>query len=126
MAKAPAKKPSTLLKKPKATDRGYTKSQLIAHLTETVNKQDIGEISKKQTAAIVEELANIMVSYAPVGATLPGIGKLVLKKTPRRPAREGRNPATGETIKLPPKPAGKKLVFRISKPAKVAAGVVKE
>jgi len=47
----------------------------------------------------------------------------VRKKTPRKPAREVRNPATGEMIKVGPKPAGKKLVFRVSKAAKQAAKI---
>ena len=40
---------------------------------------------------------------------LPGFGKIVLAK---RKAREGRNPATGETIKIPAKTT---LKFRIGK-----------
>jgi DNA-binding protein HU-beta len=46
---------------------------------------------------------------------LPGFGKLVLA---RRKAREGRNPATGETIKIPAKTT---LKFRISKAMKDSA-----
>ena len=122
--KAAAKKPvSALLKKPKATDRGYTKSQLAAHLAEAVGTATGTEISKKQAAAFVDEFAKLLILYAPVGATIPGIGKLRLKKTPRRPARMGRNPATGEEIQIAAKPAGKKLAFSISKAAKVAAGI---
>ena len=43
---------------------------------------------------------------------LPGFGKLVLVK---RKAREGRNPATGETIQIPAKTT---LKFRIGKAMK--------
>ena len=43
---------------------------------------------------------------------LPGFGKLVLAK---RKAREGRNPATGETIKIPAKTT---LKFRLGKAMK--------
>ena len=43
---------------------------------------------------------------------LPGFGKMVLAK---RKAREGRNPATGETIKIPAKTT---LKFRIGKAMK--------
>ena len=46
--------------------------------------------------------------------TLPGLGKLVLVN---RKARMGRNPATGETIKI----AAKRVVkFRVAKAAKDA------
>jgi len=44
--------------------------------------------------------------------TLPGIGKLVLL---RRKARMGRNPATGEALKIPAKTVVK---MRIAKAAK--------
>ncbi len=116
--KAPAaKKASALLKKPKTGDRSYTKSQLTAHLAEATSAHDHGEISKKQAAAFIEELGKLLINYAPVGATLPGIGKLVLRQTK---ARTGRNPQTGEPIKIKAK---KKLAFRISKQAKEAAGI---
>lgn len=124
-ARKPAAKGSALLKKPAAGGKSYSKSQLTAHLAEAVSARGHGDVSKKQSAAFLEELADVLIKYAPVGANLPGIGKLVLKKTPRRPARMGRNPATGEEIRIPPKPAGKKLAFRVSKQAKVAAGVAK-
>jgi DNA-binding protein HU-beta len=51
---------------------------------------------------------------------LPGFGKLVPAK---RKAREGRNPATGETIKIP---ARTTLKFRISKAMKDSAGVARK
>ena len=50
---------------------------------------------------------------------LPGFGKLVMAK---RAAREGRNPATGETIKIPAKTT---LKFRIGKAMKDSAGLAK-
>ena len=46
--------------------------------------------------------------------TLPGLGKLV---GVRRKAGKGRNPATGETIRIPTKRA---LKFRVAKAAKDA------
>ncbi|MCK6563095.1 HU family DNA-binding protein, partial [bacterium] len=46
--------------------------------------------------------------------TLPGLGKLVLRDTK---ARMGRNPATGEAIKIPAK---KVVKFRIAKACKDA------
>ena len=46
--------------------------------------------------------------------TLPGIGKLVLVK---RKARMGRNPATGEPLKIPAKTGVK---IRVAKAAKEA------
>ena len=123
-AKKPAAKKvaSAILKKPVA-GKSYTKSQLVAHLAEATSAQGFGEVSKKQAAAFLEEFSSLLIAFAPAGAAVPGIGKLLLKKTPKRPARMGRNPATGEEIKIAAKPAGKKLVFRISKAAKVSAGL---
>ena len=46
--------------------------------------------------------------------TIPGIGKLVLRN---RKARMGRNPQTGEAIKIPAKRVVK---FRVAKAAKDA------
>ncbi len=85
-----------------------TKTQIIAELAEA------GDVTKKQAAAILESLANQAYKGAKDGFTIPGIGKLVVQK---RNARMGRNPATGETIKIPAK---KVLKFRIAKAAKDA------
>jgi DNA-binding protein HU-beta len=92
-----AKKASALLKKPKAGDKSYSKSQFIAHLAEAVTARNLGAVSKKQAAAFVEELVALLITYAPVKANLPGLGKLVLRKTK---ARMGRNPQTGEPVKI--------------------------
>ncbi len=54
------------------------------------------------------------------GFTIPGIGKLIKVQ---RKARMGRNPATGEAIKIKAK---KVLKFRIAKAAKDAVLGVKK
>ncbi|HOW74206.1 MAG TPA: HU family DNA-binding protein, partial [Phycisphaerae bacterium] len=62
----------------------------------------------------LQELAALAYDEAKNSFTLPGLGKLVLVQ---RKARMGRNPATGETIKI----AAKKVVkFRVAKAAKDA------
>ncbi len=73
------------------------------------------ELTKKQAAAFLEELANLAYKEAKNSFTLPGLGKLVLVN---RKARMGRNPATGESIHIPAK---RVLKFRIAKAAKDAA-----
>jgi DNA-binding protein HU-beta len=113
-----AKKASALLKKPKAGEKTYSKSQFVAHLAEAVSARDVGAVSKKQAAAFVEELVSLLIAYAPVKANLPGLGKLVLRQTK---ARMGRNPQTGEPVKIKAKT---KLAFRISRQAKQAAGII--
>src|SRR5512135_1862125 len=60
------------------------------------------DISKKAAASMLDEYAALAVAETKKkGAfVLPSIGKSVLIK---RKARTGRNPATGETIKIPAK-----------------------
>lgn len=85
-----------------------TKTQIIAELAEAA------DVTKKQAATLLDNLAQQAYKGAKDGFTIPGIGKLVVQK---RNARMGRNPATGETIKIPAK---KVLKFRIAKAAKDA------
>jgi nucleoid DNA-binding protein len=114
MAKAAPKKASAILPKPK--DKGYTKGKLIAHLAAAVSAKGVGDLSKKQAAAVVEELADVLFQYAPVGAQLPGLGKLVLRQIPAKPARTIMS--FGKEIQVKAKPKSQKLVFRFSKDAK--------
>jgi DNA-binding protein HU-beta len=92
----------------KATPR--TKSEIMAALAEA------GGITKKQAGTVYETLLSIAYAGAkdPKGIMLPGLGKLIKVK---RPARKGRNPATGEAIKIPAKTVVK---FRLAKAAKDA------
>ncbi len=87
-----------------------TKTQIVAHFAEKF------ELTKKDAAAIITEVAALAVGQTKkVGEfTIPGIGKLVKAK---RKARKGRNPATGETIKIPAKTVVK---MRLSKTCKDA------
>ena len=72
------------------------KGQIVTHFAEKF------EVSKKLAASMVEEFAALAIAETKKkGAfVLPGIGKSVLVK---RKARTGRNPATGEAIKIPAK-----------------------
>jgi poly(A) polymerase len=85
-----------------------TKSQIAASIAETAG------ITKKQAVAVLETLKDLAYKNAKNSFTLPGLGKLVLVK---RKARTGRNPATGEAIKIPAKRVVK---FRVAKAAKDA------
>jgi DNA-binding protein HU-beta len=88
--------------------KGMTKSQIVAGVAEAAC------VSKKQAAAGIEALVSMAYKGAKDGFTIPGLGKLVKVK---RKARVGRNPATGEAIKIPAKTV---LKFRIAKAAKDA------
>jgi len=83
-----------------------TKSQIIAHMSEKTG------LSKKATAQFMDELVALAYKEAKNGFTLPGLGKLVIQQ---RKARLGRNPKTGETIKIAAK---KVLKFKIAKVCK--------
>src|SRR5213078_1367009 len=85
-----------------------TKSQVAAYIA---NKFDL---TKKQGTQILEELATLAAKQAKNGFVFPGVGKLVVVN---RKARMGRNPQTGEAIKIPAK---RVLKFRIAKAMKDA------
>ena len=88
--------------------KALSKSQIAAAIAEK------NGLSKKQAVEILESIADLAHKNAKNSFTLPGLGKLVLVN---RKARMGRNPATGETIKI----AAKRVVkFRVAKAAKDA------
>ena len=57
-------------------------------------------LTKKTAVQILDDLTAIAYKEAKNTFTIPGIGKLVLAN---RKARMGRNPQTGEAIKIPAK-----------------------
>ena len=85
-----------------------TKTQMISMLSEATG------LSKKETAGFMDNLADVVYKEVKKNGEciIPGFGKLVKVK---RKARDGRNPATGETIKIPAKTVVK---FRLSKAVK--------
>ncbi len=87
-----------------------TKSQLMKELSAKTDLQ------KKDVVSLMEQLVKIAYTQVKKNGefVLPGFGKLV--KLDRK-ARMGRNPATGESIKIPAK---KVVKFRIAKVAKEA------
>ncbi|MGN6553690.1 MAG: HU family DNA-binding protein [Verrucomicrobiota bacterium] len=88
--------------------KALTKSQIAASVAETVG------LTKKQATETIEAIVALAYKNAKNTFTFPGLGKLVLVN---RKARMGRNPATGETIKI----AAKRVVkFRVAKAAKDA------
>lgn len=90
------------------TAKPMTKAQVIAGIAEAA------EINKKEAAAALDALVQMAYKGAKIGFTIPGLGKLVVDQ---RKARWGRNPATGEKIKIKAK---KVVKFRVSKVCKDA------
>jgi len=88
--------------------KALSKAQLVAAIAEKA------ELPKKQSAEILDYIAELAYKNAKDTFTLPGIGKLVLNN---RAARVGRNPKTGEAINIPAKRVVK---FRVAKAAKDA------
>jgi DNA-binding protein HU-beta len=86
-----------------------TKSAIVSALADKTN------LTKKQVAEFMDELHGLAVKEAKKnGFVVPGFGKLVLAN---RKARMGRNPQTGEPIKIPAKRVVK---FRLAKAVKDA------
>jgi len=91
-------------------DKRMTQTQLVRHLAEA------GGVNNKVAKTILEALSETAVKEVKKNKlfVVPGLGRLVLSE---RKARMGRNPATGEAIKI----AAKKVVrFRVAKAAKDA------
>jgi DNA-binding protein HU-beta len=88
--------------------KAMTKSQIADFIAKKA------DLKKKVAVQILEDLAALAYKEAKNSFTLPGLGKLVLVN---RKARMGRNPQTGEAIKI----AAKKVVkFRVAKACKDA------
>jgi DNA-binding protein HU-beta len=87
-----------------------TQTQLVKQLAEK------SEVNNKTARLFVDTLAALAITEVKKNGVfvLPGIGRLVRVD---RKARIGRNPATGESIKIPAK---KVVKFRVAKAAKDA------
>lgn len=105
VAKVAAAKPAAAKA---ATVATVSLKQLAANLAET------HEMAKKQSEAMLNDLVDLVTKHLKKGekVRLTGLGIFQVKK---RAARMGRNPATGEAIKIK---ASKKLGFRAAKELK--------
>ena len=97
-------------KKPGKPQPTVTLKHLAAELAET------HEIAKKQAEAILGELVGSIIKHLKKGNRLR-LGGLGILQVRHRAARMGRNPATGEPIKIK---ASKKVAFRAAKELKEA------
>ena len=113
MAKKAAPKKATKKAAPKkaapkkAASGKMTQTQIIAALADSC------DLNKKVVKDLLDEMAGLAVKETKKNGvfTVPGIGRLVKSE---RKARIGRNPATGEQIKIP---ARKVVKFRVAKAA---------
>ena len=92
----------------KAAKKRMTQGEVVAHFAERF------ELKRAQVKEMFEELASLAAAEVKSSGefVVPGFGKLVRSE---RQAREGRNPQTGEPVKIPAK---KTVKFRIGKAMK--------
>jgi DNA-binding protein HU-beta len=101
-------------KKAVASASAKSRPVTLKHLAHALAESH--ELSKKQGEAILNDLVTMMTKHLKKGEKLrlSGLGVLQVRK---RAARMGRNPATGEAIKIK---ASKKVAFRAAKELKEA------
>ena len=102
----------------KATAKTVTATKTPT-VTITQLAKDLAEthaMPKKQAGIVLADFTDMIAKHLKKGARvrINGIGVLQVRK---RPARMGRNPATGESIKIK---ASKKVAFRAAKELKEA------
>lgn len=90
--------------------KGMTKSEVLNAVAEKTGK------TRKEVAEFIDAVVGVAYEETKKSGefTIPGLGKLLKK---HRDARMGRNPATGEQIKIAAKTVVK---FRVAKAAKDA------
>ena len=94
----------------KAAQTTVTLKQLAEQFSETHT------MPKKQAEAVLVDVVGMLVTHLKAGDRLR-IGGLGILEVKNRPARTGRNPATGATIQIA---ASKKIAFRPAKELKDA------
>lgn len=97
----------------KTERKPLTQSQIIKEIAADL------DWTQPEVKAVIEGLTALATKELKGGAkqfTVPGLGvKLSVAKKPATKAREGRNPATGETITIAARPAHKVLKARVLK-----------
>jgi DNA-binding protein HU-beta len=105
------------------SDMGTSKAAAPKAKVETVSSRQLAvqlaskhELTNKAANALMEDLVAMVTKHLKKGARIRinGLGILQVRK---RAARMGRNPATGEAIKIK---ASKKIAFRAAKDLKAA------
>jgi DNA-binding protein HU-beta len=109
--KAAAKKSASAIPKPEAAVVPVvTLKSVFEQLGETHN------LTKKQALALLGDFVAAITTHLQSGARIR-MSSLGILEVKDRPARTGRNPATGESIEIA---ASKKVAFRVAKELKAA------
>jgi DNA-binding protein HU-beta len=117
IAKAPVKVAKTAAKTAtKTAAKATTKAPTVTLRHLGADLAEAHSLPKKQANAVLIDLVERITKHLKKGERIrmAGLGILQVRK---RPARMGRNPATGEAIKIK---ASKKIAFRAAKELKLA------
>ena len=102
-AKAKTGKSATSAKKTTAIREKMSKAAILGHIAEETG------LTRGQVGDVMDELEVLILRHIKkrsVGEfTLPGLMRIHSAKRPPTKARMGRNPATGEEIEIPARPA---------------------
>ena len=115
--------------KPRAATSAPKRASMTAPLPPIVTLKHLAEwagdnhgVPKKQAIAmftgLVEDIGRVLKKGSKI--RIPNLGILQVRIRPARPARKGRNPATGEEIRIKASRASKKVAFRVAKTLKEA------
>ena len=99
----------------KKSDKPLSKTDILNALAEATGQ------SRKEVGALLEALEALIasnISKGPGVFNLPGLLKIYVHTRPATKERVGRNPATGEEIKIAAKPAKKVVKVRALKKLK--------
>ena len=93
---------------PKSIDKALTKSKLAALLAEKSGT------TKAQILEVFDALSGVLTTELKAGrpVSIAGLFKVVVVNKKATPARQGRNPLTGEPITVKAKPARKAVKCR--------------
>ena len=100
--------------KSNSTGQAKVETVTIRQLAESLSESH--ELPKKQVVGMIEDMVSDITKHLKKGARIR-IGGLGVLQVRKRAARMGRNPATGEAIKIK---ASKKVAFRAAKELKEA------
>ncbi len=112
-AKKAVKKTATAAKAAKAKAKTQV-TVTLRNLSDAI--AEAHDLPKKQANVMLTEMIDMITTHLKKGSRIR-IGGLGILQVRHRPARMGRNPATGEAIKIK---ASKKIAFRAAKDLKQA------
>lgn len=108
----PAAKSAKAAPKPAAKAVAKQDTLTLRHIGNALSEAH--DLPKKQANAVLEDMVAMIAKHLKKGDRIR-IGGLGILQVRKRPARIGRNPATGEQIKIK---ASKKVAFRAAKDLK--------